>query len=795
MKHKFILSIILLWIAIGNSFSTSYSSDKILWYSTPATLWDSQALHVGNGYMGASYYGGVGKECFNIAEKTFWTGGPNVTPQYNYGIIEGGKDKIEWIREAIAENRIQEADSLVSLYIKGNYDGFGDFSKVGDLNLDFDCQCASITEYSRGLDIGNSLGFVKYKKDNIQFSREYFCSYPDNVLVLHLDSDKEGALDFSLYQESLYEETSKKMQGENELVIQGLITASGLKYCVRIKVLNDGGELSYDDGKLTVSNANKATILYAVSTEYDAQKTNFKGVNPVVETEKNIRRASAKSYAALKETHISDYKSLFDRVNLHLVGDTALANLPTDQRIDQFKKGMTDDSSLKTLFFNFGRYLLISASRPGTLPSTLQGAWNGMKLAKWGGNYQSNINLQEMYWSAGSTQLSECQQPYIDWIEGLVEPGKKAAKAYYGTNGWVSHATGNIWKFVSPGTDLKWGVYPLGSAWHCRHLWEQYEFTADKQYLEERAFPIMKEAAIFYLENLMEYNGELVMSPSVSAEHGIEMSDGKPVKYTTINGDEDTSKLYLYPSFQDVVMIYDLFSNLLSAANIIGSDTIFLEKVKEARNKLTTLKIGKYGQLQEWIIDVDNPRDHHRHIPHLYALYPGEMITPFQTPILAAAAKKSLEMRGEGFFKDRWFNAGGNWSMAWRAACWTRLFDGNRAISVFNLMIRETGFENLISSQNNSMMVDGCMATPGIFSEMLLQSHNGIIHLLPALPTEWPEGEIKGLRARGGFIVNISWKYGKLVKAEISAPQGDLTPVLYIMQEKVEASDPRIAIL
>ncbi|MEG1635602.1 MAG: glycoside hydrolase family 95 protein, partial [Rikenellaceae bacterium] len=471
MKIKtFLLSLFLCTMA-GSTFSVDLSPDKCLWYQTPAHSWGNEALHLGNGYMGASFYGGIDKECFNIAEKTFWTGGPNVTPNYNYGIKEGGKDKIGLIRQAIAQNQISRADSLANLYMLGNYDGFGDFSKVGELYLEFDAAPNTVSNYLRGLDLEHSIGFVEYDKGNVHFNREYFCSYPDKVIALHLSADKQGSINTSISQDLLYHATSIQWEKGNELIAQGVITASGLKYCVRIKVLKQGGEISYKAGKITIAKANEATILYTVSTEYDAKSTNFKGVNPFAETDKNMKIAASQSYETLKNKHISDYQALFGRVSFTLKGDAKLESLPTDQRVTQLKKGTIDDSALKTLYFNFGRYLLISASRPGTLPSTLHGVWNDKPKGSWSANYQSNINIQEMYWAAGPTQLAECQEAYIDWIEGLVEPGRKVAQAYYGTGGWVSHATGNIWKYASPGYDLLWGLYPTGSAWHCLHPW------------------------------------------------------------------------------------------------------------------------------------------------------------------------------------------------------------------------------------------------------------------------------------------------------------------------------------
>lgn len=775
-------------------FALDLLPDKTLWFTTPGKEWKSQSLHIGNGYMGASFYGDVEKEQFDIAEKTFWTGGPNVTPDYNYGIVDGGKDHIGEIRNAIANNRISVADSLVRKHMMGNYKGFGCFSKVGNLVIEFPQKGIS-SDYVRGLDLNKAVGFVQYKIDKVTYNREYFCSYPDKVMAIRLTADKKGQLNFSIYQEMEYKVETINVLHDNEMLISGLIEASGLKYCARIKILNSGGEITSGQGKLNVKNADNVTILYTVATEYDAKAPNYKGVNPFEKTDRVISNIADDSFESIKTRHVLDYQALFNRVSFSLTGDSKLESLPTNERVGQLKKGMTDDSALKALWFNLGRYLLISASRPGTLPSTLQGVWNGMKEAAWSGNYQSNINLQEMYWGAGPTNLPECQEAYIEWVENQMEPGRKVAQAYYGTDGWVHHATGNIWGYAAPGTDLKWGMYPVGGVWHCRHLWDQYDFTRDYDYLKNRAYPIMKEAALFCLENLMMYDGSYVFTPSSSAEHGIEIKNGLPVAYSTVNGEQDAHKLYTYPAFQDVEMVYDLFTNVIKASAILKTDNDFCNKISEARNKLMKLKIGKYGQLQEWVIDADNPRDHHRHIAHLYAVYPGGMITPTSTPELFQAAKKSLNMRGEGFLRDRWYYTGGNWAMAWRIACWARLLDGENAIKVFNLMIKENGFENMMTAQVNNMQVDATMATPGLFAEMIMQSHDGFIHLLPALPSEWPEGEVKGLVARGGYIVNIWWKNGQLEKAEVTVPKGLPEPKLKFKNEVITSKDQRIRVI
>ena len=769
--------------------------EHTLWFNQQAKDWRTQALHLGNGYMGVSFYGGVETECFDIAEKTFWTGGPNVNSDYNYGIIPGGKDHIDEIRQLVLADQVQKADSVARQHFLGDNKGYGCFSKVGALYLDFSLLSKTVKNYRRGLDVSKSLGFVDYSVEDINYTREYFCSYPDHMFVVHVSADQPGAVSFRLRPEWQYSAEQPVMVKPGEWLVRGLIDKSGLKYCVRIRLDHEGGNLSATSHTLGVEKADAATLYLTVETEYKPVPPSYKGNNPEQQTLRSMANVADMNYKEVKQRHVEDYTSLYDRVALHLAGDTQLSKLPTDQRVRQLQEGMTDDSELKTLWFNLGRYSIISASRKGTLPSNLQGVWNHLENAPWNANYQSNINLQEMYWSCGPTNLPECQASYIDWVKTLLVPGRKVAQAYYGTEGWVCHATSNIWGYTSPGQDLMWGIYPVASAWHCRHLWDQFAFTDDRHYLEETAYPIMREAALFYLQNIQRIDEGLCLIPGVTAEHGIELdANGKSVEYTLQSSESDYRKEYLDPCYQDIEMIYDLFDNLEKAQRIIGKKDDLIAKIHKAKEELVPLKIGRYGQLQEWLKDVDNPRDHHRHISHLYALYPGDMITANSTPELFAAAKKSLDMRGDGVYKSRWPNSGGNFSSAWRMACRARLFEGERAIQIFNEMIREVGFENMMSSQSGNFQVDAMMATPGIFAEMLLQSHDGELHFLPALPAEWPEGEVSGLIARGGYRISLKWKYGQLVSAEIVVPKGKSVPNLRCAGEKLSKKDSRVSI-
>ena len=796
MKFKLApLAVLLVVISV----SCAIAQEKIdynstLWYEYPATDWRTQALHLGNGHMGASFYGGIKEERFDTTEESMWFGGPGQNPNYNYGIKEGDKHLKE-IREAIVAGDIEKADKLVQAHFTGDYSDFGSLTSIEHLYFSFEDHEGKAINYKRALDVSKSLASVSYEMNGTTFKREYFTSYPARLMVIRFESSTPGKLGFTIRRDFTQKE-NKITIGGDEIRVEGKIDGNNRKYEVKIKVLHEGGKITNENGNLKLSGADTATILYTTATEYQPVPPLYNGADPHKITSQIIKNAAKKKYTQLKKDHIADYTSLYDRTSLEMDGDLALEVLPTNERYEMLKSGMNDDSGLKTLLFNLGKYLLISASRQGTLPSGLQGVWISDRTAAWSGNYQSNINLQEMYWTAGPLNLPEVHKAYINWIKTLVEPGRRVANAYYDTDGWVSHTTGNIWGYASPGSDMLWGMYPSGAAWHCQHLWSQYEYTMDKEYLKNEAYPIMKEAAQFWLQNLVGYEGKLIIAPTVSAEHGVDFRDGKPVEYALTNGEARSGKLFNLPgAYQDIQMVHDLFTNVMLASETLSTDVDFREKVNTTLDRLLPLRIGKYGQIQEWAWDVDNPRNHHRHISHMYALMPGRQIDPIKTPELAKAATKSLNMRGHTFYGPKWPHMGGNWNRTWRIWCYTRLGDGEKAARIFNDMVTQVGFENLMAHQSNNMQVDGSMSTPGFMAEMLLQSHQGEIHLLPALPTEWPAGKVKGLIARGAFKVDIEWRYGNLVSCTLVSLKGEEIPPIRVMGELVAPTlDHRITI-
>ncbi|MBR9999971.1 MAG: hypothetical protein KFF73_13420 [Cyclobacteriaceae bacterium] len=467
------------------------------------------------------------------------------------------------------------------------------------------------------------------------------------------------------------------------------------------------------------------------------------------------------------------------------------------------RSGMKDPG-YKKLAFNLGRYMIISSSRPNTLPANLQGVWNAFKVAPWSGNYQSNINLQEIYWSCGPTNLFECQEPYIEWIDNLAISGREIARRVYGTEGWVSHTTGNIWGHAAPWGSHPWGMYPMGAAWHCQHIWDHYLFTQDLGYLQEQGYPLLRDASIFWLQNLFPFEGYLITAPSISAEHGALMTE-EGLNPAFHDRQSDRYHYSLPGIYQDMQMLWDLFTNTSEAARIMG-DNSFADSLLYTREKLLPLQIGKHGQLQEWYLDIDDPEGHHRHIAHLYAVCPGSQIHPTTTPLLAEAAKKSLNMRGDGRYLEQELASGGNWARAHRMWCWARLMDGNRANKILTEMLTEQGFENGLTFQHADYhwnredlymedslylhyQLDGSAAVPGCIAEMLVQSHMGEIHLLPALPDEFHTGKLNGIRARGGFTLGLEWKDMELVKARIICPKGKEVPPIRLGMDLISPVD------
>ncbi len=777
-----------------------------LWYTYPAQYWNSQALHLGNGYFGVSFFGGIQQEKLSLTEKSMWTGKPAEGDWQKAGVNPNAIKAISKIREAVVKGEGKTADKLIEEDVFGSSENYGFFTSIGDLNIEFENHLGEADSYYRELDLNNSLGKVQYEMSGTSFKREYFCSYPGRIMGMKFSANEKGAISFNLSMEVIQDSSRVDISG-NTYRLDGLIDGNNRPFQVLVRVNNSGGTVSSNQDRLVVENADSAEIFLTIATDYKMEYPSYRGESPDIKTTAAIENAVKKGFNALKETHINDYQALFNRVHFELPGIEEAEKLPTNERYRRLKSGEADPG-YKVLAFNLGRYMIISSSRPNTLPANLQGAWNSFYVAPWAGNYQSNINLQEIYWSCGNTNLPECQQSYIGWIEDLVHSGREVAKRVYGTNGWISHTTGNIWGHAAPTGGHPWGMFSMGSAWHCQHVWDQYAFNQDKHYLENQAYPILKEASVFWLENLVPFKEWLITAPTVSAEHGALMTESglNPAFH------DFKSEDYIYSLtgvYQDMQMIWDLFTNTSRAAEIVG-ETGFADSLLRVREKLLPPKTGKHGQLQEWYQDIDHPDCHHRHIAHLYAVCPGTQIHPTTTPELAQAAKTSLNMRGDGRYLEQELASGGNWARAHRMWTWTRLLDGNRANKIMTEMLTEQGFENGLTYQHADysmgrenfymedglychFQLDGSAALPGCIAEMIVQSHLGEIHLLPALPDEFKTGRITGIRARGNYTLDVKWEDGALIEAVIHCPSESQVPKIRLDNQIVSPeSDKRV---
>ena len=770
------------------------------WYAQPAKYWNSESLHLGDGYMGVSFYGGVGREVLDLSEKSFWTGGPADGDWTDAGVNPACRTVLPEIRRAVVEGRTKDADRLTVDRFLGTNTKFGAFTSVGSLVMDFGQNDAGVSKYRRSLELAQSLGEVGYALGGVTYTREYFCSYPDRVVAVRVRASQAASLRMTVALAIRQKQFTVRGHG-GDLEVRGSINGNQRPFSVRIRVIPTGGTARYANGRLEVKGAQEVVLLACVATNYRLHYPDYVGGDPGALTEAVIERAAALGYSRLKARHIQDYRALYDRVALTVAGNADSEQRPTDARLKAYQDG-GPDPGLKVLLFNLGRYLIISASRPGTLPANLQGVWNVFEAAPWAGNYQSNINLQEIYWSCGPTALPECQQAYVDWVRDLSTPGREIARLCYGADGWVSHTTGNIYGSVAPYGGLSYAMYPMASAWHCQNLWEQFAFGQDRRYLRDVAYPLMKGAALFYVQSLVPYRERLIMVPSTSAEHG---ADETPEGLRASSSSKSDDYSMAGPT-QDSEMLWDLFTNTIEAASILGVDAEFRQVLVEKRAALLPLTVGRSGQLQEWADDIDSPQCRHRHISHLFAVAPGREIDPNRDPRLAAAAKKALDAREEGLFLSDDPASGGNWSLAHRMWAWGRLLEPERANAIFTLLIKEAMFDNLTTYQQADFssgrddlyknpagrfchfQLDASASVPGFMAEMLIQSHLGELSLLPALPAELGTGSVRGLRARGGFEVDLAWRNGELIKAVVHGPLDRPLPPIRVKNRLVEAS-------
>lgn len=733
----------------GQNVFAQKNTDLKLWYDKPAAIWN-EALPLGNGRLGAMVFGDPAVERLQLNEETIWSGSPNSNAHSK------SLEALPVVRKLIFEGKFKEAQDLATKDIMSQTNDGMAYQTFGSVYISFPGH-QKYTNYYRDLNISDASAKVKYTVNGVEFTREIITAFSDQVIAVKLSASKPGQITCNVFMNSPIDKTVPSTDG-NQIVLSGVGTnfegvKGKVKFQGRLEAKNKGGEVSASNGILSINKADEVTLYISIAT-------NFKNYQDITEDEigkskSYLEKALPKSFDDIKKAHVAYYQKFFNRVALDL-GSNENAKKPTNERIRDFKTQF--DPQLASLYFQFGRYLLISSSQPGGQPANLQGIWNDMVTPPWDSKYTTNINAEMNYWPAELTNLSEMHEPFIQMAKELSVTGAETAKIMYNAKGWVLHHNTDIWRVTAPVDQAASGMWPTGGAWVCQDLWERYLYTGDKKYLAE-IYPIMKGASEFFLDFMViDPNTKyLVVVPSSSPENTHAGEDGKS---TIASG-----------TTMDNQLVFDLFTHVIEASALVAPDENYTKKLKEALAKMPPMKVGKHNQLQEWQDDWDNPKDNHRHVSHLYGLFPSNQISPVKTPELFEASKQSLIYRTD---------ESTGWSMGWKVNLWARLLDGNHAYKLIQDQLhlvtadqRKGGgtYPNMLDA-HQPFQIDGNFGCTAGIAEMLMQSQEDAIHLLPALPTVWKDGSIKGLVTRGGFVIDMTWKNNKVSTLKVYSKLG-----------------------